>query len=43
MKWNQKRFETIRDNIMFFTIYALCVVTIVYLLKEMACSPYIAE
>ena len=43
MKWNQKRFETIKDNMLFFAIYALCVVTIVYLLKLMTCSPFIAE
>lgn len=43
MKWNQKKFETIRDNMLFFTIYALAVVTIIYLLKLMTCSPYIPE
>ena len=43
MKWNQKKFETIRDNMLFFTIYALAVITIVYLLKLMTCSPYIPE
>lgn len=43
MKWNQKKFETIRDNMLFFTIYALAIVTIVYLLKLMTCSPYIPE
>jgi hypothetical protein len=43
MKWNQKRFETIRDNVLFFTIYILCVVTIMYLLKLMACYPYIPK
>lgn len=43
MKWNQKKFETIKENMLFFTIYALAVVTIIYLLKLMTCSPYIPE
>lgn len=43
MKWNQKKFENIRDNILFFTIYALAVVTTIYVIKLISCSPYIPE
>lgn len=43
MKWNQKKFETIKENMLFFAVYALCIITIIYLLKEMTCSPYIPE
>lgn len=43
MKWNKEKFETFKNNMLFFAIYALCIVTIVYLFKLMTCSPFIAE